>query len=77
MFACLSNGATADMAKCGAVIGTFQSVVGGSVTTFDEVYVSAETLTKSKPQVPSIANWSARMNWPGIVLRQYAEGVSF
>lgn len=76
MATCALNNSTPAMAKCGALIGTFQLALGGSVSTFDEVYVDPETLTKVNAARPSVPNWNARMNWPGITLRHYATGVS-
>jgi hypothetical protein len=73
---CTLNNSTPSLAKCGAVIGLYQSVLTGGVSTFDDVYLSADTLTKSDAFEPSVANWALRMNWKDITLRYYAT-VSF
>lgn len=73
---CALNNSTASMAKCGALLGTYQTALSGSTTTFDEVFVDPETLTRTNAAKPSVPNWSLRMNWPGITLRHYATGVS-
>jgi hypothetical protein len=74
--ACRANNSVSGMAKCGALIGNFQSAVLGTVSTFDEVYLSADTLTKTNAAKPSVANWNARMNWPSIELN-YSGSASF
>jgi hypothetical protein len=71
-YACAANNGTAGMSRCGALISTFQSAVSGSTTTYDEVHLSADTLTKDGAFKPSVPNWNARMNWDGIMLRWYA-----
>jgi hypothetical protein len=74
-YACVANNSyDANGAKCGALLGTFQTALAGTTTTFDEVFVSAETLTKRNAAKPSIPNWSLRMNWERIALRWYATG---
>jgi hypothetical protein len=67
-----TNNSVVGMAKCGALLGNFQAALLGSVSTFDEVYLDPESITRADAWKPSVPNWSLRMSRTGIRLRHYA-----
>lgn len=54
--------------KCGALLGNFQSFLTGGVSTFDAVYVGADTLTAEAVQSLEQPNNSTWYRWPGVTL---------
>lgn len=57
--------------RCGAALGTYQTVLTGATTTCDAVYVGADTLTADAVQALEQANNSNWYRWPGVVLWRY------
>jgi hypothetical protein len=63
---------TAGGQRLGAALGTLQARIAGTGL-YDEVYVGAETLTDENATTLSVANWSQRTDWRGVVLNRYRE----
>lgn len=58
--------------RCGALLGTFQRVLTGSVTTYDVISVDPDTLQRSDVQKIEVADWDAYAKAQNIIINWIA-----
>jgi hypothetical protein len=53
--------------------GNFQDAIAGTVTTYDAVYLTPDSLEERRPAKPSLATWNQRFDWNGVEVSFVAE----